>query len=60
MGGPPFELPLILRGVSKGESFGNRWVKLEHVLTAIAGTAHWQQGKIERHNQTIKICFRAL
>ena len=23
-------------------------------MTAIGGTAHWQQGKIERHNQTIK------
>ena len=42
---------VLLWGVSSCSQFCNQG---RSNLAAIAGTAHWQAGKIERHNQTIK------
>lgn len=43
---------------SRGKVFWHEVGKQGTVLLSIAGTAHWQAGKVERRNQTIKDMIR--
>ncbi|OLP76028.1 T-complex protein 1 subunit eta, partial [Symbiodinium microadriaticum] len=52
--GPPLRATTDLEGGFQGKDF---WIDVGNAgtaLSSIAGTAHWQAGKVERHNQTIK------
>ena len=52
--GPPLRATTDLEGGFQGRDF---WIDVGNAgtaLSSIAGTAHWQAGKVERHNQTIK------
>ncbi|CAE7347373.1 NLRC3 [Symbiodinium sp. KB8] len=52
--GPPLRASVDMEGGFQGHEFWHEVGKAGTSLSAIGGTAHWQQGKIERHNQTIK------
>ena len=52
--GPPLRVSVDLEGGFQGHEFWHAVGNAGTSLSAIGGTAHWQQGKIERHNQTIK------
>ena len=52
--GPPLRATTDLEGGFQGRDF---WIDVGNAgtaLSSIAGTAHWQAGKVDRHNQTIK------
>ena len=52
--GPPLQVSVDFEGGFRGKEFWTRVSEAGSALVSIAGTAHWQAGKIERHNQTIK------
>ena len=52
--GPPLRATTDLEGGFQGREFWEAVGESGCSLSAIAGTAHWQQGKIERHNRTVK------
>ena len=52
--GPPTQVTVDMEGGFQGREFWQRVSDGGTVLLSIAGTAHWQAGKIERHNQIVK------
>ena len=46
-------------GGFQSREFWDKVSKAGTILSSIAGTAHWQAGKVERHNQTIKDMLHA-
>lgn len=52
--GVPCRVSIDLEGGFASEDFWNRVGEWGTPIIPIAGTAHWQAGKIERHNQTVK------
>ena len=52
--GPPMRVTTDLEGGFVGREFWTKVTQSGSSLASIAGTAHFQAGKIERHNQTIK------
>lgn len=56
--GPPGRATVDMEGGFRGKEFWESVGKQCTTLMSIAGTAHWQAGKIERHNQIIKDIIR--
>jgi hypothetical protein len=56
--GPPNQVTVDMEGGFRGIDFWHEVGKQGSVLLSIAGTAHWQAGKVERHNQIIKDMIR--
>ncbi|CAE7707379.1 RE1 [Symbiodinium sp. CCMP2592] len=52
--GPPIRATVDMEGGFQGREFWEQVSQAGTCLTAIAGTAHWQAGKVERHNQIVK------
>ena len=52
--GPPAQVTVDFEGGFQGKQFWEQVSSAGTLLTSIAGTAHWQAGKVERHNQIIK------
>ena len=52
--GPPLKVTVDMEGGFQGQEFWNRVCSSGASISSIAGTAHWQAGKVERHNQTVK------
>ena len=52
--GIPCRISIDLEGVFASQDFWKQVSEWGCPIIPIAGTAHWQAGKIERHNQTIK------
>ena len=51
---PQIKLPWTWKADFVGKPFWEEVGKCGSCIVSIAGTAHWQAGKIERHNQIIK------
>ena len=58
--GPPLQVSVDFEGGFRGKEFWTKVSEAGTALVSIAGTAHWQAGKIERHNQTIKDMLRTV
>ena len=58
--GPPLRVPVDFEGGFRGAEFWSQVSEAGSSLVSIAGTAHWQGGKVERHNQTIKDMLRTV
>ena len=58
--GPPLQVSVDFEGGFRGKEFWTKVSEAGSALISIAGTAHWQAGKIERHNQTIKDMLRTV
>ena len=58
--GPPLQVSVDFEGGFRGKEFWTKVSEAGSALVSIAGTAHWQAGKIERHNQTIKDMLRTV
>ena len=58
--GPPLRVSVDFEGGFRGKDFWNKVGEAGASLVSIAGTAHWQAGKVERHNQTIKDMLRTV
>ena len=56
--GPPARVTVDFEGGFQGREFWEKVGASGSVLSSIAGTAHWQAGKVERHNRTIKDMLR--
>lgn len=52
--GPPNQVTVDCEGGFAGEQFWDQVGKAGTLLISIAGTAHWQAGKVERRNQIAK------
>ncbi|CAE7294476.1 RE1 [Symbiodinium natans] len=52
--GPPLKVTVDLEGGFQGRQFWEEVTQAGTSISAVAGTAHWQAGKVERHNQTVK------
>lgn len=52
--GPPNQITVDREGGFAGDDFWDQVGKAGSLTLSIAGTAHWQAGKIERHNQMAK------
>ena len=52
--GPPNQVTVDMEGGFAGREFWEAVGRAGTPVLAIAGTAHWQAGKVERHNQIIK------
>ena len=52
--GPPARVTVDMEGGFQGKDFWEQVSRAGSCLTSIAGTAHWQAGKVERHNQIVK------
>ena len=52
--GPPNQVTVDCEGGFAGEEFWDQVGKAGTLMLSIAGTAHWQAGKVERHNQIAK------
>ena len=55
---PPNQVSVDMEGGFRGKEFWEEVGKQGSVLLSIAGTAHWQAGKVERHNQILKDMLR--
>ena len=58
--GPPLRVSVDFEGGFRGSEFWQKVSEAGSSLVSIAGTAHWQAGKVERHNQTIKDMLRTV
>ncbi|CAE7631963.1 RE1 [Symbiodinium sp. CCMP2592] len=58
--GPPLRVSVDFEGGFRGKEFWNQVSESGASLVSIAGTAHWQAGKVERHNQTVKDMLRTV
>ena len=56
--GIPARVTVDFEGGFRGREFWEQVGRMGSSLSSIAGTAHWQAGKVERHNQTIKDMLR--
>ena len=56
--GVPLRVSVDMEGGFAGEDFWEKVSQAGTSLSAIAGTAHWQAGKVERHNAIIKDMLR--
>ena len=56
--GPPNQITVDMEGGFCGKPFWEQVARSGTLPLSIAGTAHWQAGKIERHNQIIKDIMR--
>ena len=54
MGWTPAKVTVDFEGGFQESEFWEKVGQAGTVLSAIAGTAHWQAGKVERHNQIAK------
>lgn len=52
--GPPNQATVDMEGGFRGRPFWEEVGQCGSSIVSIAGTAHWQAGKVERHNQIIK------
>lgn len=52
--GPPNQVTVDMEGGFRGRPFWEEVGQCGSCIVSIAGTAHWQAGKVERHNQIIK------
>ena len=58
--GPPLRVCVDFEGGFRGSDFWQRVSEAGSSLVSIAGTAHWQGGKVERHNLTAKDMLRTV
>ena len=58
--GPPLQVTVDFEGGFRGKEFWTKVSEAGSTLVSIAGTAHWQAGKVERHNQTVKDMLRTV
>ena len=58
--GPPLRVTVDFEGGFRGREFWSGVSEAGTSLVSIAGTAHWQAGKVERHNLTIKDMLRTV
>ncbi|CAE7476031.1 RE1 [Symbiodinium microadriaticum] len=58
--GPPLRVSVDFEGGFRGKEFWTKVGEAGTSLVSIAGTAHWQAGKVERHNQTVKDMLRTV
>ena len=56
--GVPLRVSVDMEGGFAGEDFWEKVSQAGTSLSAIAGTAHWQAGKVERHNALVKDMLR--
>lgn len=58
--GPPSVITVDMEGGFRGRDFWEEVSKAGSLVSSIAGTSHWQAGKIERRNQMIKGIMRGV
>ena len=56
--GPPSSVTVDMEGGFRGKEFWEEVMQHGSTVVMIAGTAHWQAGKVERHNQIVKEIIR--